>query len=422
MGFFLRGEKGGRFRANRLVENLEDVPNPARGWYRIAPYNLADSLDNAEFVMPGDERDRVVLVRVELSGFREKDLTRDALTRLDLLIERWAKAGRDVVLRCCYDVQGNGYAREPQEFSRVVRHIHQIGEVVRSHQREILVYQGLLVGSWGEMHHSRYLSDLRMRELYAALRSSAGPNVPIVLRTPRHIRQVIGSRKLADLGPLGIYDDGMMGSATDLSTFGTDANGAELPRGGWKRSNELIRLGRFGQIVPLGGEAVGTNEYSRPQAAYDYLRTTHVTYLNRTHDPATISRWVRVNGGEGWSSAYDYIGAHLGYRLVCTSARAYVQGTGVVCQVVVANKGFARPFFEIDSSLLVVEAAQSQRFVLLEASGSWNPGKEMHLMARLPSLSTGANLCMRLCRKTDGATLTLANVGADTVISLGAWS
>ena len=421
MGLFWRSKRGGRFRAERLAVVLDDVPNPARGWYRIAPYNLAESLDGAEFLMPGDERDRIVLVRVELSGFKEKDLSREAIDRLDCILSRWAAAGRDVVLRCCYDVQGFGFEREPLEFSRVVRHACQVGEVVRSHADEILVYQGLLVGGWGEMHHSRHLSDLRLRELYNTLRKSAGPNVPIALRTPRHVQQVMGGRKLRDLGPLGIYDDGMMGSATDLATFGTDAHGAELPHGSWKRADELARLGRLGQIAPFGGEAVGRAEYSRTVAAYEYMRTTHVTYLNRTHDPSTISRWAGASGGEGWPTAFAYIGAHLGYRLVCKDVRVYAQDADIVCLIVVANEGFARPFFEIEAALRVTKDAQSQSYALVETSGSWDSGKEVHLMARLASLDEGARLGIELRRKRDGASVVLANAGAGKALHLGTW-
>jgi hypothetical protein len=421
MGIFSLGKKDGRFRASQLIESKVDVPNPARGWYRIAPYNLAENLDGAEFLMPGDERDRIVLVRVELSGFKAKDLTPEAVERLDRLISKWSEAGRDVVLRCCYDVQGLGYEREPLEFSQVLRHAHQVGEVVRSHQSEILVYQGLLVGSWGEMHHSRYLTDLRLRELYDALRGSAGPDVPIALRTPHHIRQVLGGRKLRNLGPLGLFNDGMMGSATDLSTFGTDANGVELPRGTWRRADELARLGRIGQIVPLGGEAVGKNEYSRRNAAYEYLRLANVTYLNRTHDPATISRWAGEDGGGGWNTSYDYIGAHLGYRLVCTNVRIYERTTGVACQVIVTNKGFSRPFFDIDATLLASEEAQTQSFELGEVSGSWDPEKEVHLMAHLPHMHKGTRLYMHLRRKRDHSPVILANRGAEHMFSLGVW-
>jgi hypothetical protein len=404
-----------------LEESFRDVPNPGRGWYRIAPYNLAQGLEGKEFLTYGDEKDRVVLARVELSEFRNRDLTREAIDRLDSIISQWAKLGRDVVLRCCYDVHGLGYEREPFEFSRVVRHVHQVGEVIRSHEREIMVYQGLLVGSWGEMHHSRYLSDLRLRELYMALRSSAGPNIPVALRTPRHIRQVLGGRKLHDAGPLGIFDDGMMGSSTDLATFGTDASGVELPRGSWRRTDELERLGRFGRIVPLGGEAVGTSEFSRPSSAYDYLRKVQVTYLNRTHDPATISRWVRTRGERGWPSAFEYFGAHLGYRLVCTSVRLYEQGNTVACQVVIANKGFARPFFEIDATLIAREESRKCRIAFAMAAGSWDSGKEVHLLARVPSLTAGTHLYLELRRKLDGALLMPANTDAREALPLGVW-
>jgi hypothetical protein len=45
----------------------------------------------------------------------------------------------------------------------------------------------------------------------------------------------------------------------------------------------------------------------------------------------------------------------------------------------------------------------------------------MHLMARFPSPRTGVHFYVQLHRKSDGATLMLANVGAESTLSLGVW-
>jgi hypothetical protein len=93
----------------------------------------------------------------------------------------------------------------------------------------------------------------------------------------------------------------------------------------------------------------------------------------------------------------------------------------VACQVIVTNKGFSRPFFDIDATLLASEEAQTQSFELGEVSGSWDPEKEIHLMAHLPHMHKGTRLYMQLRRKRDHSPVILANRGAEHMFSLGVW-
>ena len=420
MGLFSR-MRGGRFKPVRLQELKRDVPNPSRGWYRIAPYDLGEGLDDVEFVMPGDEHDSLVLVRVCIGSYKDRDLDAPALERLDSILARWEEAGRGIILRVAYDVEGAGYEAEPNELAQVLTHARQVGEVAGDHARNLLVYQGLLVGSWGELHHSRFLSNKRLQQVYEVLREGLGPTVPLALRTPRQIKQVLGEAQLGDSGTMGLFNDGMMGSPTDLATFGSSPNGATLPRDSWKRDDELRLLGKLGDIAPLGGEAVGTEEYSRPRDASAYLRTTHVTYLNRTHDPATLGRWARSAGPEGWDSAFAYIGAHLGYRFVCQTARLREEGDGGLLMLTVANNGFARPFFGVEPVLVIDGAAGRREVELWGSDDLWASGSVQELSVRVSDLQAHDELALALRARGTGRVLRLANAGAQDSLPLGSW-
>lgn len=385
-------------------ELLADVRNPGRGWYRIAPYDLHLPFGDESFVMWGDEGDSLVLARVCIGAYRDRDLDAEALDRLHTILSTWEAADRQVIFRVAYDVVGAGYDAEPFELAQVVSHAHQVGKVMAEHPGAVFVYQGLLVGSWAEMHHSRYLSSRRMRAIYQALRDEVGRDVPLLIRTPRQVKQILGNARLGDSGVMGIFNDGMMGSETDLSTFGTTTAGETLPATVWARRVELEALGRYGDIAPLGGEAVGTTSFSVPEAAQSYLRACRVTYLNRTHDSATLERWREAKGPDRWPSAYDYIGAHLGYRLVCKRVRILPSGDELTVEADVANTGFARPFF-------VLDACFESEGALVGCSGLpdvWESGKTHTLAARLPA-DAGDHIWLRFVRRPDGHPVRLAH-------------
>lgn len=68
-----------------------------------------------------------------------------------------------MILRVCYDTEGKGMEREPQRIFVVQRHMQALGSLAERYADAILTVQGVFVGSWGEMHTSRFLrpgSDL----------------------------------------------------------------------------------------------------------------------------------------------------------------------------------------------------------------------------------------------------------------------
>ncbi|MBM6999501.1 DUF4832 domain-containing protein [bacterium] len=390
------GRAAGRLAATRARARLEpcdlrelgattDAGGRGRGWYEIVTVDLEPLVVGAleagwperaplpalpiQAVPAGVPLDcAVVLLLVRLPGRRDLspfgERASDVQTALiDRLLGAWEAAGKDMVVRAAYDVRGRGMTSEPDALGRVLRDARAVGVALGAHAGATLCCQGLLVGSWGEMHDSRYLGGRQLGAIYDALRSGmdtgaaggagvAGGGIPVAVRTPRLLELVReGSDRARADGLLGLFDDAMMGSASDMGTF--DAA---------DRAAGVARLRDAASRVPFGGEAVGTTPQSMPEAALAYLRAARPTYLNRVHDAATLARWAAApspaapGGGAGEGSLLDYVGAHLGYRLVVTGVRleggdvrhdaaspaADAAGRGgVTLEVRVQNRGFS---------------------------------------------------------------------------------
>lgn len=109
--------------------------------------------------------------------------------------------------------------REPDHLEHVLQHLSQIGQAVAGEADSIFVWQGLLVGNWGEMHHSRYLTADKLRKMWSVLRESTQGRIRLAVRTPAQAR-MISTRQDFEQGEIpGIYDDGIFGSETHLGTF-----------------------------------------------------------------------------------------------------------------------------------------------------------------------------------------------------------
>lgn len=70
-----------------------------------------------------------------------------------------------MILRFSYDLEGKGLEKEPGSIRLVEEHMQQIGEVIREYADDIFAVQGILIGNWGEMHGSRYLTPDAFRTL-----------------------------------------------------------------------------------------------------------------------------------------------------------------------------------------------------------------------------------------------------------------
>ena len=248
--------------------------------------------------------------------------------------------------------------------------MEQLGPLIRKNAGQILTLQGLFFGSWGEMHTSRYSNRDDICDLAVCLFEATGGSVNIALRKPQHIRELIDKldmmlyrRKEELVRRIGLYDDAMLSSDTDMGTFSIADSSQNI---------EFFKeLSCFNLI---GGETVTDNPINDRINAVNGLKERCVTYLNSQYDMAVIEKWKkqtiteRISGSKRTRevSVYDYVTKYMGYRLELETVKSQTFGKNVYIHI--KNTGFA-PFYG-PVKLIINDDAESEKSGLVI-----NPGQ-----------------------------------------------
>lgn len=417
-----RSEGMSWFRAATLEESSRELRNPGRGWYHIYTFQAkppADGRPVEEEVWLDDacRREALALALIDIGCCRTCELPREALEHMERIIHFFQREQKQVILRAAYDIRGDGMVREPYERGLVKRHLEQIGALLRRHAPDILAVQGLLVGSWGEMHGSRHLKRDSLRELADTLYHATGGECFLAVRTPDQWRQAAGGRRGAQglSEKLGLYNDGIFGSPTDMGTYRDSERDQEL---NWQK--------RHMEKLPSGGEVL----FCAPPAGYEeadrVFRKMHLSYLNSVWQQAQLNVWKaqRVQGRGCWDglTGFDYIGRHLGYRFVVRDVCGLPGGR---LRVTVENCGYAGLLQEADCLLVLVrkgEEKERMRIRLPADAGNWKSGRKTRILAGIPGEIVRAGrteVFLRLERRSDGRPVQFANRGAGEQVLLG---
>lgn len=390
-----------------LTESTRVLSNPGCGWYHLYSFDLAEE----SFLYIACEEEELVLLRIDIHAFRScEQIPKEALDWADRILTFFAQHGKGIILRIVYDTDGHGMEHEPSSISIVKSHMRQLGEVIKTHAGEILVHQGLFVGSWGEMHSSKFLMGGRMEELAATLAQAIGGTCPIAVRKPVQLRTI--EKKTTILGAFTLFNDGIFGSETDLGMYEAMA-----------RQDELAWQQKHMQRSFCGGEALGGMDIDWHQAAAD-LAQMHVSYLNSTYRQELLDDWkvqrAVWNGEE--MSGYDYIGRHLGYRFTVTCVTC-ARINNDILQITIRNTGFANLCEETVCKLMLVETKEDKESTILRSIGiacdarTWDSGTDITIEASIPQeiwrMQEGKimppQLFLQLTRKRDGRILAFAN-------------
>ena len=128
---------------------------------------------------------------------------------------------KGMILRFSYDLEGKGLEKEPGSIRLVEEHMQQIGEVIREYADDIFAVQGILIGNWGEMHGSRYLTPDAFRTLTDTMIKSSGRRLPGCSAETGAVAGTDFGMDGAGKKKLTLFNDGIFGSETDLGTYGT---------------------------------------------------------------------------------------------------------------------------------------------------------------------------------------------------------
>ena len=248
----------------------------------------------------------------------------------------------------------------------------QISTLVNRHREAVYIMQGIFIGNWGEMHHSRFMDDASVKKLIRHLNDVIDPSIYLSVRTPAQWRMI---NDLYDLprefpafgaddsltGRLGLFNDGMLGSESDLGTYGATARrDATSPSYQGPREEELKFQNDLCRYVPNGGEVIYNNNFSDLETAVSDLRTMHVSYLNADYDGRVMEKWRNTlwTGRDVFhgSDGYSYMQAHLGYRYLIRTCKLKKSGFLTPCltlTLTLQNNGFSNTLKPFTTSVLL---------------------------------------------------------------------
>ncbi|MBO4981512.1 MAG: DUF4832 domain-containing protein [Lachnospiraceae bacterium] len=412
-------KKGFQFHKADLREWTEAVPNPARGWYQIYTFEVHTEPGFKELEGCLDPDDSLVLLILDIGAYRDRDLEEDCFLHMHKILDFFEKRSFDMIVRVVYDHEGKGLEREPSSFSRVQRHLTQLGEWFAGCSEAVFLWQGMLIGSWGEMHTSRFLAHDKLQQMAEILRSHRRPGMYLAVRRPvqwRCLHDCEGDFQIrkAPYDGMGLFDDGMFGSKTHLGTFGAGQSGKVGWHDAWNPGEELDFEEALCRFVPNGGEAVsGEDGFPSCEKVIETLGRMHVTYLNRAHDRRLLEQWKKqtVAWAGPWAgrSLYEYVGAHLGYRFLIRKVTVTRAEEGMCfVEIGIENTGFANCYQEAEVFLVWMDKLGNMGEILLDCDiRTWERGRVETVGSFLKVLDCELFLAAR--RKWDGACIRFAN-------------
>ncbi len=374
-----RGHGSGATESFTFTESSRELKNPGRGFYHMHGFVIPDKVNDYRRDIAGryaeDQDSRLTLVQLNLQRFRENEISAAGLQSLENVLTALADTDKLLILRFIYDWDGKNLQHEPDSLEVILTHMEQVSDLLKKYDDKIFVVQGLFVGNYGEMNNSKYLGTENMKTLTEKLFAAVGEKACLSVRTPAQWRSITGLLDPAQIvrgdgslaSRMGLYNDGMLGSETDLGTYGqTDP---ENPFSQWSRQEELSFQDTLCRLVPIGGEAVINNEYNDFENALKDMKAMHVTYLNWDHDTDVTEKWRETMVYEG--SCFDgmdglsYMERHLGYRLVIrgTALDYDWKADRLTARVALQNVGFAPVYREAGAELTLYDRERGRKYV-----------------------------------------------------------
>ena len=444
-----------------LKESTRALKNPGCGWYHIYTFDLSKE----SFLYIDCEEEELVLLIIDIHVFRGcEQIPKEALEWFSSILTFFEQHDKGIILRIVYDTKGRGMENEPSSIKIVKSHMKQLGCIICEHTSEkkslpgkILVHQGLFVGSWGEMHGSKFLTEARMKELSDTFLEATKGSCPIAVRKPVQLR-ILSCQKEAS-APLQnapntnftLFNDAIFGSETDLGTYGTIRKSAlpensEREKTSWAREDELSWQQSFMQQSFCGGEVLGgmnmlsesSGNTDHPPKTLDWhqvvadLAKMHVSYLNSIYSKEVLDDWkaqrIMWNGKE--ISEYDYIGRHMGYRFTVTHVKISCvspekkkqtqsdtnsQISSSIVTLTIKNTGFANLCEEAVCRLILAENNENiKAFEIKSDPCTWNSITDTVIECCIPQViwqqqSKQTKIFLQLIRKRDGRIIEWAN-------------
>ena len=351
--------------AEQVTQNLDysdaliELENPYIGFYRTVGKHFTPEGNTA-----ANSWGNLTHLRMDISAFSDKavlsvdkttgdttfgvsqPLTQDMLDAFEATLDGVRKRGKTAVVRFAYDPWFNGATKCDPDQSVILQHLRQLGEVYARNTDVITFVELGMYGSWGEMHSSNNGTNANIAEALQTLLACTPPEIKIGVRRPDIVAYWLNvvtdgnnysgfdidsdqfreaaTAKGDTLYRVGMYNDGYLGSYSDLGTIGMGAANHQMTR------DMMVKwLNSYSQHTPYGGELVANYNGGHPINTPAYLSEegflTHTSYLNYEWHQPTILGWkdsiFQGNDAEYYGTdGYTYVVNHLGYRFILRNA------------------------------------------------------------------------------------------------------
>ncbi len=410
------------------------LDNPYQGWYQIFGYALSDETPpdlNAMERTAAAYPHELVLLEINLRDYNASAISEQGLTQLSDILSLWQSHGNQLILRFLYDWNGKAKETEPSDVSVILQHMDQTAAVVNQYTDCVYLLQGIYVGNCGEMNNSNYMAAETMCMLAEHLAAVTDPAIFLSVRTPAHWRAISGTYEALKeeeafsgsvSARLGLFNDGMLGSASDLGTYGENSiKMAEKLTDKGTREEEIAFQNTLCNYVPNGGEVVLDNPLNDFANAVTDLAAMHVSYLDCGYDAAVLDKW-RASTYEGddcfaGTNGYDYIGSHMGYRYDLLSAAlsfdTFHDKTANL-SLTLQNSGFSAGYRAFTPTAFIVSASGGLlgSYPFETDTRTWLPGETVTLNAPIDIRALGEGryyIYFQLYDETLGRHIKLSN-------------
>ena len=363
-------------------ESLEELDNPERGFYEPVEYKMKVSGNKIL-----DLNYNLIHLRVGIGAFSKaangsEDLsfTEDMLDALDGTLKNVKKNGGSVIIRFAYDDFAGTKDLEPS-MEMMLLHIKQLKSIFEGN-KDVIAYVELgLFGPWGEMHSSEICTTKNVSKALDAMLEAVPGDITIGVRTPEYYAKWANverknlhldiTKKGTAAYRVGLYNDGYLGSESDLGTFSN-------------RDIEIAWLTYQTSHTFYGGEVVANRAEGEPLNTVAYMSQeaykTHTTYLNLYWNDTVIENWKNeIYQGEDTryqgQSGYTYVVNHLGYRYVlrqCQIDSKVYQGQNLNINMKIENVGFANLINSKKVSILLVGKNKTYEIATDIDARKWN--------------------------------------------------
>lgn len=356
-------------------ESTQKLKNPDRGFYYPAIiYGTENGFNysQVEYILNNVKEHNATLIhlRIDISklsgranGEENRQLSEKDKSDINEAFDLIRKENLKTIVRIAYDFDGNPN-KEPDTLDALLKHIEQFESIFETNKDIITVVETGFIGIYGEMHTSDYANTENINVIIKTVLKVVPRSITVNVRTLDMYMNLFGVNPItediaydgSDRSRVGIYNDGYLGSETDLGTY-------------QDREKALIFLEKHTKYTIFGGEATAPdNQYNDIEYAQEEMFRTHTTYLNYLwNSEITQIKWENTiyNGPNSvykGQTAKKYIEDHLGYRFVLKESKMPKKvKTGKFAKIVIKieNTGFGNIINEKKVQLVLKNDSQT---------------------------------------------------------------